>query len=218
MLLLSYGADVEAPDSRGCTPVYKTCEFGHVKCLKLLAEKNADLRAVNKNGNSPALIASQRGHDACLEYLIERGVKGDDLHSPNRDEGTPTLYACQNGWVACLEVLIRNGECARDTRVRRAVVQPMPCRAPAHGLISDASVVRTSKRAHALLAPDRTTYTYHVLSARGRLLSWRVRDCARDAHAHVTDTRWRLGVCARRRRRERGAQEERRVARPPRVH
>ncbi|KAF5205478.1 Adp-ribosylation factor gtpase-activating protein, partial [Thalictrum thalictroides] len=57
-LLLQYGANVNAPDSRGQTPLHHCILRGRTVLAKLLLSRGADSRAIDRDGKTPLLHAS----------------------------------------------------------------------------------------------------------------------------------------------------------------
>ncbi|KAI9114471.1 hypothetical protein K1719_014699 [Acacia pycnantha] len=58
-LLLQYGADINAPDSRGQTPLHCCITNGKSATAKLLVARGANLSAVDKEGKTPVELASR---------------------------------------------------------------------------------------------------------------------------------------------------------------
>ncbi|XP_028765225.1 ADP-ribosylation factor GTPase-activating protein AGD3-like [Neltuma alba] len=58
-LLLQYGADINAPDSRGQTPLHCCIINGKSAAAKLLAVRGANPHAADKEGNTPIELASR---------------------------------------------------------------------------------------------------------------------------------------------------------------
>ena len=69
-LLISYGADVNAPDRTGKTPMFYAIEKGDLKIFKLLLTNEVDVR------NDPELlnIAVKGGHREIVEVLLQHGA------------------------------------------------------------------------------------------------------------------------------------------------
>ncbi|XP_031277255.1 ADP-ribosylation factor GTPase-activating protein AGD1 [Pistacia vera] len=57
-LLLQYGANINAPDSRGRTPLHHSVISGRTSIAKLLLARGADPQAVDRGGNTPLKLAS----------------------------------------------------------------------------------------------------------------------------------------------------------------
>ncbi|CAH1279274.1 unnamed protein product [Diabrotica balteata] len=75
LLLLEYGANVNAEDSERWTPLHAAATCGHLKLVRILIARGANLLAVNADGNMPYDICED---DAALDYIetemARRGV------------------------------------------------------------------------------------------------------------------------------------------------
>ena len=94
-LLLERGADVNLPDSKGCTPVFTACQRGHFPLVRLLVgQYGADINMKTRWGESPLIALIRFNKYSSLQidmvqYLIERGA---DINSNN--EGLTALHRC----------------------------------------------------------------------------------------------------------------------------
>jgi ankyrin repeat protein len=68
-VLIAAGADVNARQQAGNTPLHETAHAGLADLARLLLEHGADPTARDDDGHTPADIARQRGHTAVLEVL-----------------------------------------------------------------------------------------------------------------------------------------------------
>ena len=64
------GADIEARDVNGNTPLHYACRAGSKEIVELLITHKADLRAVNKLSQSCMQIAQKHGADQELQMLL----------------------------------------------------------------------------------------------------------------------------------------------------
>ena len=71
---LAAGADVNAKDSFGMTPLNRAAGNGHKEILELLISKGADVNAKNAEGDTSLHSAADRGHKEILELLISKGA------------------------------------------------------------------------------------------------------------------------------------------------
>ncbi|XP_022881660.1 ADP-ribosylation factor GTPase-activating protein AGD3-like isoform X2 [Olea europaea var. sylvestris] len=62
-LLLQYGADINASDSRGHTPLHSCIVRGKTTFAKLLLTRGADTRAINEQGKTPFQLAMETNYD-----------------------------------------------------------------------------------------------------------------------------------------------------------
>ena len=71
---LAAGADVNAKDEDGETPLHYTVYKGHKEIAELLIEKGADVDAGNSFGSTPLHNAAIDGHTEIVELLIAKGA------------------------------------------------------------------------------------------------------------------------------------------------
>lgn len=81
-LLLTYGADPNARDGDGYTPVHYVCQIYNPnsdirdevwQCLTSLIDFGGDTKATTDSGNTPLMIARQHNNAACTEELHKQG-------------------------------------------------------------------------------------------------------------------------------------------------
>ncbi|KAE8123785.1 hypothetical protein FH972_018714 [Carpinus fangiana] len=72
-LLLQYGADINASDSRGRTPLHYCIINGRSAIVKMLLTRGADPRAIDREGNTPPKLVSESNfNDDVLALLTEK--------------------------------------------------------------------------------------------------------------------------------------------------
>ena len=102
-LLLEKGADVNAADQFGRTPLYQATKRGHIDIIKLLLEKGADVNAVNSFGRMPLSWASGRGHINIVKLLLEKGA---NIEAADQDKRTPLYWATVRGHIDIIKLLL----------------------------------------------------------------------------------------------------------------
>ena len=73
-LLSSPGADVNATDERGNTPLLEAARYGHEDICRLLIAAGANLKAKDKDGKTALMLAVQNNHDDVVRVLKQAGA------------------------------------------------------------------------------------------------------------------------------------------------
>ena len=101
---IAAGADVNAKDGGGWTPLHHAVEAGHKEIAELLIANGADVNAKDKLGWTPLFYAAFSGRTEVAELLIAEGV------DVNAKDNLGTLrYAASGGHKEIVELLIANG-------------------------------------------------------------------------------------------------------------
>jgi hypothetical protein len=134
-LILS-GADVNAKDKFGGTPLHHAANAGHKNVAELLIANGADLNAKRQEGWTPLHIAAAWGNIDVAELLIERGA---DVNIKDDSGRTPTWWAKAKGNVKIVELLSKRA-------TEQPTFTPIPKRADipksnVRGLICNTNVV-----------------------------------------------------------------------------
>ena len=67
---VAHGADPNAIDERGCTPVYLAAKNGHVECVRFLVSAGANVNKTTARGLTPVYIAALKGHVECVRTCL----------------------------------------------------------------------------------------------------------------------------------------------------
>lgn len=72
-LLSNRGADVNATNERGSTPLLEAARYGHEDIARILIANGADVNAKDKDGKTALMLAVQSNHDEVVRVLKEAG-------------------------------------------------------------------------------------------------------------------------------------------------
>ncbi len=102
--LLASGADVNAPDDQGMTPLWVAAGNGRADIVRLLIERGADVNASGKRGRTPLHVAFHYGYAGIARLLIEKGA---DMNACKY--GSTLLRAAYLGSADVVRLLIEKG-------------------------------------------------------------------------------------------------------------
>ena len=100
-VLLARGADVDAQNDRGLTPLHRAVRFADV--VTLLIAKNADANAVDEQGRTALHLAAAFEDTSVIRELIKAGAKVDQKDNEGR---TPLHHAAEWGQTAVAATLV----------------------------------------------------------------------------------------------------------------
>jgi ankyrin repeat protein len=71
-VLTSAGADVNAADRRGSTPLHNAASGGHDAAVRLLAEQGANLEAETQSGQTPLAMTATSTNLSLAAYVTAK--------------------------------------------------------------------------------------------------------------------------------------------------
>jgi ankyrin repeat protein len=102
--LLERGANPNATDRDGWTPLHLAAGWGHAGAIRLLLDHGADIRARNSKGDTPLHVAFMLDQAEAARVLL--AVGGDDLLLLTNDLGrTPADWVPPHASSALADVL-----------------------------------------------------------------------------------------------------------------
>jgi hypothetical protein len=104
--LLSRGADVNAPDGKGITPLFYTANKGGLEATELLLAAGADINASVPGGGTPLHSALLKRHAKLALFFIERGA---DIRKATAADVNPLHMACFYGMADVARALLARG-------------------------------------------------------------------------------------------------------------
>jgi uncharacterized caspase-like protein len=105
--LLTYGADVNARDWQGWTPLIYAAENGDITTVQTLLAHKAHVNAKSEGSGWTALMsAASRGHLLVTQALLANGA---EANARDKDDQTALLMAVQQGYTAIVQALLDGG-------------------------------------------------------------------------------------------------------------
>jgi hypothetical protein len=109
--LLSAGAEIDACDANGSTPLHTAATTGKYEAVKSLLDAGADPEVrESQQGLKPIHFAAMMGHDAVVSALLEANA---DKNALDGDGSSALMYAADGGHTAVVGRLLDSGADAK---------------------------------------------------------------------------------------------------------
>ena len=107
LTLLQNGANINAPDNSGWSPLHRAATFGHLAASKFLLEHRAEVNLqANDDCLTPLHLAALAGEVEICRLLLMHGA---DLDKMDVNQGTPLHFAFRSGKPEVARFLIEQG-------------------------------------------------------------------------------------------------------------
>jgi hypothetical protein len=111
------GADKEAKEAGGQTPLHVAAVEGHVEAIKALVQLGVNKEAKEAGGQTPLHVAAFNGHVEAIKALVQLGAQ---IYAQTADGETPLKLSIRYGHYQAAQVL---GELERTARTRKEAAE-----------------------------------------------------------------------------------------------
>lgn len=105
-VLLLLGADVNARDAKGSTPLLGSSWRGQTDAVKVLLAHGPDINVRNDAGETALILAAKEGHTDIVRLLLD---KSPDLNAKDNNGWTCLMWAAWGGYLDTVKLLLNTG-------------------------------------------------------------------------------------------------------------
>ena len=115
-VLIDAGADIEAKNEKGRSPLLLACQVGQLDAVKMLVEAGADVCATDSGRYTCLILAAYYGHTEIVRYLV--GLPDVDVNHTGNGDRTALHYASSNKHTDVVRVLLEPGAVCSTAQLR----------------------------------------------------------------------------------------------------
>ena len=124
--LLQKGADINATDKEGRSPLFIAARQGHLEIVQKLIQNKADINLCSKHSDHPLIVAAYNGYRSVVQELIKNGVPANTKGMNGDTALHAASYKGHNDVVLCLkdncaDINVTNASC--DTPLMMAAAR-----------------------------------------------------------------------------------------------
>lgn len=129
-LLADAGADIQARNESGRSPLHYAARGGFLAAAKILVARKADIMARDGTEGTPLHAAAEKGHHLVCKFLLAQGAEVDamckDPQNEVDDGYTPLHAAADFGHAEVAELLLEHGAKV-DAKIDQSEWTPLGC-------------------------------------------------------------------------------------------